>query len=120
MIRDGKPVKHEGYITDIVADLSMDWLKKRDPSKPFMLFCWNKAPHREWEPALRDLDFDHDRVYPLPDSLFDDYSGRGQAEHTQNMTIARTMKLNEDNKLTDPKDLTPEQKKNLGHLLFPA
>jgi arylsulfatase A-like enzyme len=119
MIRDGKPVKHEGYITDIVADLSMDWLKKRDPSKPFMLFCWNKAPHREWEPALRDLDFDHDRVYPLPDSLFDDYSGRGQAEHTQNMTIARTMKLNEDNKLTDPKDLTPEQEKIWDTYYFP-
>jgi arylsulfatase A-like enzyme len=110
MIRDGQPVKHAGYVTDIITDLTLDWLKQRDASKPFMLLCWQKAPHREWEPALRDLDFDHDRVYGLPDSLFDDYSGRGLAEHDQNMTIARTMRMNEDCKLTDPPDLSPAQR----------
>ncbi|MEI6491624.1 MAG: sulfatase [Verrucomicrobiota bacterium] len=115
MIRDGKKVRNPGYITDVITDLSLDWLKTRDPSKPFMLLCWNKAPHREWEPALRDLDFDHDRVYLKPDSLFDDYSGRGLAEHDQQMMIgSKVMRLNEDNKLSTPKDLRdlpPEQKK---------
>ena len=111
MIRDGTRVKHQGYVSDIIADLSLDWLKQRDTSKPFMLLCWNKAPHREWEPALRDLDFDHDRKYPEPGSLFDDYSGRGLAEHDQNMTIAQTMRMNEDCKLVAPHDLGPEQKK---------
>jgi len=111
MIRDGQRVKHSGYVTDIITDLSLDWLKQRDPSKPFMLLCWQKAPHRNWQPALRDLDFDHDRTYALPDSLFDDYSGRGLAEHDQNMTIAETMTLNSDDKLTAPADLTPEQRK---------
>lgn len=110
MIRDGKRVKHEGYVSDIITDLSLDWIKQRDASKPFMLLCWQKAPHREWEPALRDLDFDHDRVYALPESLFDDYSGRGKAEHDQNMTIRQTMRMNEDCKLTSPKDLSPEQR----------
>jgi len=110
MIRDGQRVKHPGYVTDLITDLSLDWLKQRDPHKPFMLLCWQKAPHRIWEPALRDLDFDHDRRYRLPDSLFDDYAGRGLAEHDQNMTIATTMSLNEDCKLAVPKDLTPEQK----------
>jgi arylsulfatase A-like enzyme len=112
MIRDGQRVKHSGYVTDIITDLSLDWLKKRDPSKPFMLLCWQKAPHRNWQPALRDLDFNHDRTYALPDSLFDDYSGRGLAEHDQNMTIAKTMTLDSDDKLTAPGDLTPEQKKS--------
>jgi arylsulfatase A-like enzyme len=111
MIRDGQHVKHHGYVTDVITDLSLDWLKQRDPSKPFMLLCWQKAPHREWEPNLRDLDFDHDRKYAEPDNLFDDYSGRGLAEHDQDMTIANTMRLNEDCKLADPKDLGPEQKK---------
>jgi arylsulfatase A-like enzyme len=110
MIRDGQHVKHSGYVTDIITDLSLDWLKQRDPTKPFLLLCWQKAPHRIWEPALRDLDFDHDRTYPLPDTLYDDYAGRGRAEHDQNMTIARTMQLNADNKLADPPDLTPEQR----------
>ena len=35
--------------------------------------CQHKAPHREWEPALRHLGHDNDRVYPEPDTLFDDY-----------------------------------------------
>jgi arylsulfatase A-like enzyme len=111
MIRDGERVKHLGYVTDIITDHSLDWLKQRDPSRPFMLLCWQKAPHRNWQPALRDLDFDHDRTYPMPDNLFDDYSGRGLAEHDQDMTIAKTMQLGPDNKLTTPADLTPEQKK---------
>ena len=41
--------------------LSLDWLKHRDKSKPFLLMCQHKAPHREWEPALRHLGHDHDR-----------------------------------------------------------
>ena len=110
MIRNGQPVKHSGYVTDLITDYSVDWLKQRDTNRPFLLFCWHKAPHREWEPALRDLDFDHDRIYAQPDNLFDDYSGRGLAEHDQNMTIARTMRLNEDCKLMDPPDLTAEQR----------
>ncbi|HEY3861314.1 MAG TPA: sulfatase [Verrucomicrobiae bacterium] len=111
LLDQGRRVKHPGYVTDVITDLSLDWLKHRDPSKPFMLLCWQKAPHRIWEPALRDLDFDHDRVYPQPPSLFDDYSGRGLAEHDQNMTIAKTMKLNEDNKLTDPPEMNADQRK---------
>ncbi len=110
LIREGKKVKHSGYVTDLITDSSLDWLKHRDPDRPFLLFCWHKAPHREWEPALRDLDFDHDRQYAPPANLFDDYSGRGLAEHDQNMTIASTMRLNEDCKLTDPPDLSPEQR----------
>ncbi len=110
MIREGQRVKHQGYATDIITDLSLDWLKQRDPSKPFLLLCWQKAPHRAWEPALRDLDFDHDRTYPLPDSLFDDYAGRGLAEHDQDMTISNTMQLGYDNKLTVPPDLNAKQR----------
>ena len=111
MICDGEQVPHQGYVTEVITDLSIDWLKKRDPAKPFMLLCWHKAPHRIWEPALGDLDFDHDRQYPPPATLFDDYAGRGRAEHEQDMMIATTMRLNEDCKLTAPPDLSPGQRK---------
>ena len=83
----------QGYVSDVITDHSIDWIKNRDPSKPFMLLCWQKAPHRIWEPKLSDLDFDHDRQYPLPDDLYDDYSGRGKAEHDQDMMISTTMRL---------------------------
>ena len=33
MIRNGEQVKHDGYITDIITDLSLDWLKQRDKSQ---------------------------------------------------------------------------------------
>ena len=110
MIHNGQKVQHEGYTTDIITELSLDWVKKRDKSRPFLLMCQHKAPHREWLPAIRHLNHDHDRRYPEPPTLFDDYSGRGKAEHDQDMTIAKTMTAI-DLKLTPPKILTSDQRK---------
>ena len=110
MIRMGQRIKTEGYVTDIVTDESLKWLEKRDKTKPFLLMTQQKAPHRPWEPALRDLNFDNDRVYPEPPTLFDDYANRGIAERDQDMTIEKTMN-DVDVKLKTPPQLTPEQKK---------
>src|SRR5947209_19656559 len=72
--------------------------------------CQHKAPHREWEPALKHL-ADYDGVkFPEPTTLFDDYAGRGKAEHEQDMTIRKTMTA-KDVKLVTPPQLTAEQKK---------
>ncbi|MBL9124514.1 MAG: sulfatase [Planctomycetaceae bacterium] len=109
MIDNGRQVQHQGYTTDIITDLSLDWLKGRDKSKPFLLMCQHKAPHREWEPALRHLGHDQDRVYPEPPTLFDDYAGRGLAERDQKMTIAETM-TEKDLKLVPPPQLSAEQR----------
>lgn len=108
MIRLGQRIKTEGYVTDIITDTSLDWLQHRDRSKPFLLMCQHKAPHREWEPALRYLNHDGDRRYDEPATLFDDYAGRGAAEHNQDMTIRDTMNA-KDCKLTPPPQLTPAQ-----------
>lgn len=109
MIRDGRRVEHTGYVTDLITDFSLDWLKQRDKTKPFLLMCQHKAPHREWEPALRHLGHDGDRKYPEPDTLFDDYAGRGRAERDQDMTIAKTM-TRRDLKLDPPAGLTADQR----------
>ncbi len=110
MIQKGRRVKVPGYTTDIITDLSLDWLKNRDKSRPFLLMCQHKAPHREWEPALRHLNHDHDRKYPEPPTLFDDYANRGKAEHDQDMEIARTLNA-ADLKLTPPTNLDADQRK---------
>jgi arylsulfatase A-like enzyme len=110
MIRNGQRVKHEGYVTDIITDSSLDWLKARDKNKPFLLMCQHKAPHREWCPAIRHLGHDNDRKYPEPETLFDDYAGRGKPEKNQDMTIAKTMNA-VDLKFKPPGNLTPDQKK---------
>jgi len=111
MIRNGEKIQSEGHVTDITVKATLDWLKNRDSKKPFMLMFQQKAPHREWEPRLEDLNFDHDRIYPEPETLFDDYSGRGAAAKQQKMSIAEDMKLGKDLKLEAPKRLTPEQLK---------
>ena len=111
MNRMGERVKHEGYTTDVITDLAVDWLEKgRDPDKPFVLMYQNKAPHRTWEPALKYLNLFDDVTIPEPDTLFDDYAGRGEAEKTQDMTIEKTMTAR-DLKLTTPRDLNDEQRK---------
>ena len=109
MIHNGRRVKHEGYTTDLITDFSLDWLKNRDKSKPFLLMCQQKAPHRGWEPPPRHLGHDGDRTYSEPETLFDDYAGRGKAERDQDMTIAATM-TPADLKLTPPAGLDPDQR----------
>lgn len=90
MIKNGERVKHEGYTTDIITDLSIEWLKTRDKSKPFLLMSQHKAPHREWSPPLRLLGWDNDRVYPEPPTLFDDFAGRSKAVSDHDMGLDRT------------------------------
>jgi arylsulfatase A-like enzyme len=110
MIKNGRQVRQHGYTTDIITELSVEWLRNRDKSRPFLLMCQHKAPHREWLPALRHLGHDGDRLYPEPPTLFDDYAGRGKAEHDQDMTIAKTMTA-VDLKLTAPTILTPDERR---------
>ncbi len=110
MIRMGEQIKLSGYTTDLITDVSLEWLQKRDKSKPFLLMCQHKAPHREWAPALRHLGADKDRVYAEPPTLFDDYANRGIAVRDQDMTLEKTMN-DRDLKFVAPPGLTPEQKK---------
>src|SRR3954454_21227215 len=107
---NGKQVQHAGYVTDIITDLSIDWLKARDKGKPFCLMCQHKAPHREWSPALRHLGHDKDRKYPEPETLFDDYANRGPGVKDQDMTIAKTFSQL-DAKLVAPPGINEEQLK---------
>jgi arylsulfatase A-like enzyme len=110
MIDNGKQVKHEGYTTDLIGELSIEWLKKRDRNRPFLLMSQHKAPHREWEPALRHLGWDKDRKHPEPPTLFDDYGGdRGLAVRDQDMSLEKTF-TERDAKLATPGNLTPEQR----------
>ncbi len=80
-----------GYVSDLVTDKGIAWLENRDPNKPFMLMLQHKAPHREWSPALRHLHLFDDVIFPEPETLFDDYEGRGSAAGMSDMSIAETM-----------------------------
>lgn len=110
MVRDGQRVQHTGYVTDIITDLSLEWLKNRDREKPFLLMCQHKAPHREWAPALRHLGWDGDRQHPVPPTLFDPLTGRSRAVREHDMGIDRTF-TDLDAKFVTPARVNAEQLK---------
>ncbi len=85
----------EGHSTDVVTDLALEWLGKRDKSKPFALMVQHKAPHRNWKPSLADLKLYRDIKFPEPDSLFDDYAGRVAASNHK-MGIDKHMRMASD------------------------
>ncbi len=68
-----------GYVTDIITDMSLDWLKARDPAKPFCLLYQHKAPHRPWYSDEKHAGLFLDETIPEPDTLLDDYSDRAKA-----------------------------------------
>lgn len=109
MIVDGQSLRHQGYVTDIITDLSIEWLKKRDKTKPFLLMAQHKAPHREWEPPLRHLGWDGDRLHAEPPTLFDEFVGRSQAVRDHDMGLDRTY-TERDAKLVAPPNLDEEQR----------
>ncbi len=85
---DGKRVRKEGYVTEIITETALDWLKnKRDQNKPFCLLYHQKAPHREWMPAEKYYRQYTKMKFKEPETLFDDYEGRGTAAKTQEMNI---------------------------------
>ncbi len=93
-------VRDTGYVTDLITDEAIDWLaSRRDTSKPFMLMYNHKAPHREWWPAQDHLRAFKNTDIPEPETLFDDYSGRGTAAAEAEMRIHDHMGLSSDNKI---------------------
>jgi arylsulfatase A-like enzyme len=110
LIENGKKVKHPGYVTDIITDLAIGFLRKgRDPQKPFVLMYQHRAPHRQWDPSLDHLNLYDNVTIPEPDTLFDDYSGRGTAAHKQEMEVGRVLN-DRDLKFVPPPELTPQQR----------
>lgn len=86
---DGSRKRFEGYASDITTDKAIAWLDKRDKTKPFIMMCQHKAPHRTFSPALRHLDAFDDVEIPEPDTLFDDYSNRSETLKTNEMELDR-------------------------------
>jgi arylsulfatase A-like enzyme len=117
LIGPSDTVRVEGYVTDIITELTEKWLDGRDSAKPFCLIVGEKATHREWLPDSTDLGAYDDKEFPLPADFHDLYQGR-RAAAQQDMTIGKTMLLKEDLKVHADYDhdplynrFTPAQKK---------
>ncbi|MDH3295150.1 MAG: sulfatase [Acidimicrobiia bacterium] len=81
----------EGYATDIITDLAIDWVESTDGTgpddEPWCMLVWHKAPHRPWEPKP-----EHRARYedprPVPSTFWDDYSTRSVSVRRTAMRVA--------------------------------
>ena len=94
MIEMGKDIEVPGYATDIITDKSLDWLSRRDESKPFFLMCHHKAPHREWEPHPKNRGLYQEDI-AVPPTFDDDYKRRARAAAEAKMRIKDDMKYSD-------------------------
>jgi arylsulfatase A-like enzyme len=86
-------------VTNLTTDFAMQWLDRRDTTRPFFLVCNQKAPHRNWMPEQKYLHLFDSTDFPVPVNYFDDYSGRGRAAREQEMEVATDMHPHWDLKL---------------------
>jgi arylsulfatase A-like enzyme len=97
----------EGYATDIITDLALNWVESLEGNDPWCVLIYHKAPHRPWEP-----DEKHKGMYanpiPLPKTFYDDYSTRSASARRAAVRLAENLSR-EDLKADPPEGLTYEQ-----------
>jgi arylsulfatase A-like enzyme len=107
LIEMGQRKRHTGYVTDIITDLSIEFMNERPKDKPFFLMCHHKAPHRPWQPDAKHAKMFENAQIPEPATFNDNYATRSDAAREATMRIDRDLQPN-DYKKTPPPGLTPE------------
>lgn len=64
-------IKRKGHSSDVITNLTLEFLEKRDKTKPFFLMHHYKAPHGMFENAKRYDDYLEDVEIPEPSNLYD-------------------------------------------------
>jgi N-acetylglucosamine-6-sulfatase len=72
---NGKEYKASGYMTDILTEHAVDWLKAQKGA-PFSLCLWHKAVHEPFTPAERHKNLYQDARLPEPASFRDTFEGK--------------------------------------------
>jgi len=67
---DGGTV-YEGFSSDVIGDLAVDWLTKNDNNQPFFLMCHFKATHEPFDYPDRYASLYEDMEMPEPASLYE-------------------------------------------------
>ncbi len=104
MIEMGEEKVFSGYVTDLITDMCVDWLSRRDAERPWCLLCHHKAPHRPWEPHERHMGLFAGDVLEPP-TFDDDYSNRSVAAREAKMRIDRDLTVT-DTKIEPPEGLS--------------
>ncbi len=102
--KNGKDTVYQGYVTDVITDMALDWIGKTKDQAPFFLMLHHKAPHRNVMPPIKYLDKFNDRKFKLPANFYDDYTDR-KALQIQQVTMKDHLDIRYDSKI--PCDTCP-------------
>jgi N-acetylglucosamine-6-sulfatase len=79
---NGDTVQRDGYMTDLLTDYALDWLKEEhNDAQPFFLYLSHKAVHANFEPAPRHEGMYDEVTPPRPETMANTESNyRGKPE----------------------------------------
>ena len=80
--------EEEGYVTDLITDKCIHWLRNRRKDAPFLLFCHHKAPHDDFEYHPRDEHLFDGVEIPEPENLWEDKSHRSDGSRDFGTTVS--------------------------------
>ncbi len=79
-----------GYLTDVITDLSINWLEnKRDSTKPFCLMVNHKAPHSPHDPPEKYKELFKNKIFREPYTLYDSLNGKAIQEILDTLVNSR-------------------------------
>lgn len=88
---DGPEKKYEGWVEDILADKSIQFIEESARKKqPFLLCHWFKTPHQRCTPAERHRRLFSDVSFPKPPTFDTDYEGKPKAVKEADLKIGGT------------------------------
>ncbi|QXD26118.1 sulfatase [Opitutia bacterium ISCC 51] len=90
MIENGERKNFKGYVTDIITDKALEYLKGLDGDDPFCLIYQHKGPHRPFTPAPRHEDLLSEDL-PHPETFNDDYATRLVAGKAADMKFEQSI-----------------------------
>jgi N-acetylglucosamine-6-sulfatase len=65
-----KKFENGAYTPEVLTDLALEFLAKRDPNRPFFAYISHKSVHADFRPAPADLYKYHGKPIPYPASRF--------------------------------------------------
>lgn len=114
LLSGGRRQRVEGHVTDITTRKAIGWMEtQRDPSRPFLLMCQHKAPHRNWMAAPEHLELFRGVRFPEPATLFDDWAGRSELLRTNRMRISDDLTWVSDLKMPSVPSGNPKEGPNV-------
>jgi len=106
----GKDIDHKGYATDLITDISLDWLQKQDRNNPFCMLVHYNAPHANWESDRAHMDMYADQDIPEPRTFNDDYKTRTTAIRSHRLQVGeKQWELHYKYRFGEMPELTKEQ-----------